>query len=129
MSIFLRSMETERKEWSPFCVDYNACAISWKQSNDASSIERGLKTLFKKKSGIACVALVKAFAEGKCKRPAQRILIPQTFQGNRKEIVREVARGDEHYLRKSADRKAQISNALVQISELICALRSADVLR
>ena len=35
-------------------------------------------------------------------------LIPKTI-GNRKEIVREVARGDKPYLRKSTDRKAQIS--------------------
>ena len=41
-----------------------------------------------------------------------------------KEIVREVARGDKPYLRKSADRKAQIRKAFVQFSGLICALRS-----
>ena len=50
--------------------------------------------------------------------------------GNRKQIVREVARAhDKHYLRESADRKAQISKVLVQLSGLICALRSADFLR
>ena len=41
-----------------------------------------------------------------------------------KEIVREVARGDKPYLRKSTDRKAQIRKAFVQLSRLICALRS-----
>ena len=46
-----------------------------------------------------------------------------------KEIVREVARGDQHYVRKSADHKAQISKAFVQLTELICAFRSADFLR
>ena len=35
-------------------------------------------------------------------------LIPKTI-GNRKEIVREVARGNKPYLRKSTDRKAQVS--------------------
>ena len=43
-----------------------------------------------------------------------------------KEIVREVARGDKPYLRKSTDRKAQIRKAFVQFSGLICALRSVD---
>ena len=46
-----------------------------------------------------------------------------------KEIVREVARGDKPYLRKSTDRKAQIRKAFVQFSGLICALRSVDFLR
>ena len=46
-----------------------------------------------------------------------------------KEIVREVARGNKHYLRKSADRKAQISNGLIKLSGLICVLQSADFLR
>ena len=46
-----------------------------------------------------------------------------------KEIVREVARGDKPYLRKSSDRKAQITKTFVQLSGLICALRSADFLR
>ena len=41
-----------------------------------------------------------------------------------KEIVREVARGDKPYLRKSTDRKAQIRKAFVQFSGLICSLRS-----
>ena len=45
-----------------------------------------------------------------------------------KKIVREVARGDKLYLRKSTDRKAQIRKALVQFSGLICALRSIDFL-
>ena len=50
--------------------------------------------------------------------------------GNRKrDFVREVARGDKPYLRKSTDRKAQIRKAFVQFSGLICALRSADFLR
>ena len=46
-----------------------------------------------------------------------------------KEIVREVARGDEHYLRKSKDCNAQISGALVLFTGLICALRSVEYLR
>ena len=46
-----------------------------------------------------------------------------------KEIVREVARGEKPYLRKSADRKAQIRKTVIQLSGLICALRSADFLR
>ena len=41
-----------------------------------------------------------------------------------KEIVREVARGDKPYLRKSTDREAQIRKAFVHFSGLICALRS-----
>ena len=46
-----------------------------------------------------------------------------------KEIVREVARGDKPYLRKSTDRKAQSRKAFAQFSGLICALRSVDFLR
>ena len=46
-----------------------------------------------------------------------------------KDIVREVARGDKPYLRKSTDHKAQIRKAFVQLSGLICALRSVDFLR
>ena len=37
-----------------------------------------------------------------------------------------MARGDKPFLRKSADRKAQIRKAFVQFSGLICALRSVD---
>ena len=58
----------------------------------------------------------------------QKKLIPKLLEIE-KEIVREVARGDEPYLRKSADRKAQIRKAFVQLSGLICALRSADFLK
>ena len=46
-----------------------------------------------------------------------------------KEIVREVARGDKPYLRKSTDRKAQISPLDWTNAFLICALRSVDFLR
>ena len=53
-------------------------------------------------------------------------LLPKTI-GNRKDIVSEVARGD--ILEKSADRKAQISKALVQPTGLIRASRSADPLK
>ena len=56
------------------------------------------------------------------------ILIPKLLEIE-KESVREVARGDKHYLRKSADCKSQISKVLIQLSGLICALRSADFLR
>ena len=45
-----------------------------------------------------------------------------------KEIVREVALGDKPYMRKSAERKAQIRKALGQLSGLTCALRSVDFL-
>ena len=45
-----------------------------------------------------------------------------------KEIVREVARGDKPYMRKSTDRKAQIRKVFVQFSGLICAMRSVDFL-
>ena len=37
--------------------------------------------------------------------------------------------GDNHHLRKSADRKAQIRKAFVPLTGLICAFRSADFLR
>ena len=37
--------------------------------------------------------------------------------------------GNKHYLRRSADRKAQIRKAFVPLTELICAFRSADFLR
>ena len=33
-----------------------------------------------------------------------------------KEIVHEVAQGDEHYQRESADRKAQVSKAFVPLT-------------
>ena len=46
-----------------------------------------------------------------------------------KDIVREVARGDKPYLRKSTDRKAQIRKAFVQFSGLIYALGSVDFFR
>ena len=52
--------------------------------------------------------------------------MPKTI-ANRKDIVREVARGD--ILEKSADRKGQISKALVQLTGLIRASRSADPLK
>ena len=42
--------------------------------------------------------------------------------------MREVARGDKPYLRKSTDRQAQIRKASVPLSGLICALRSVDFL-
>ena len=44
-----------------------------------------------------------------------------------KEIVREVARGDKPYLRKSTDRKTQIRKAFVQFNGFV--LRSVDFLR
>ena len=55
-------------------------------------------------------------------------LIPKTMEIE-KEIVREVARGDKPYLRKSTDRKAQISPPNWTNAFLICALRSVDFLR
>ena len=38
-------------------------------------------------------------------------------------------RGDEHHLRTSADRKAQISEAFTPFIGLVCALHSANVVR
>ena len=52
-------------------------------------------------------------------------LIPKTI-GIRKTIVPDVTRGDKHYLRKSADRKAQISMRSFHSLDWFCALRSAD---
>ena len=49
--------------------------------------------------------------------------------GKREESVREVVRGDKHLMRKSADRKAQISPLSWTNALLICALWSADFLR
>ena len=43
-----------------------------------------------------------------------------------KKIVRDVIRGNIDYLRKSADRKAQISVESGTKAILICALQSAD---
>ena len=40
------------------------------------------------------------------------VLLKKKLLEIEKEIVREVARGDKPYLRKSADRKAQITTAL-----------------
>ena len=60
-------------------------------------------------------------------RPIQ-ILMPKLLEIE-KEIVREVARGDKPYLRKSTDRKAQISPLNWTNDFLICALRSVDFLR
>ena len=56
-------------------------------------------------------------------------LMPKTI-GNRKEIVCEVALGDKHHPRKSADRKAKIRKSFVSLTctGLICAFRSADFL-
>ena len=57
-------------------------------------------------------------------------LIPNTIgNSKKKEIVREVALGDKHHLRKSADRKAQISPVSGTNAFLISAFRSADFLR
>ena len=46
-----------------------------------------------------------------------------------KGIVHEVARGDKHYLKQSADRKAQISLISETNAFLICASQSADCFR
>ena len=43
--------------------------------------------------------------------------------------MREVALGDKHHLRKSADRKAQVSPVSGKNAFLICAIRSADFFR
>ena len=45
-----------------------------------------------------------------------------------KESVREVARGGKPHMKKSSDREAQISKGFVQLSGLLCALRSVDFL-
>ena len=59
---------------------------------------------------------------------SDNLLIPKTIGNRKKEIVREVALGDKHHLRKSADQKAQISPVSGTNAFLICAFRSADFL-
>ena len=54
-------------------------------------------------------------------------LIPKTI-GNRKRDCAWGGSGDKPYMRKSTDRKAQIRKAFVQLSGLICALRSVEFL-
>ena len=60
----------------------------------------------------------------------QHKLIPKTI-GNRKKkrLCLRLRSGDKHHLRKSADRKAQISPVSGTNAFLICAFRSADFLR
>ena len=53
----------------------------------------------------------------------------KNYWKQKREIVREVVRDDKRNLRKSADRKAQIREAFVPLTGLICAFRSADFLR
>ena len=61
--------------------------------------------------------------------PTTSIIKYQKLLEIEKEIVREVARGDKPYLRKSTDRKAQISPLNWTNAFLICALWSVDFLR
>ena len=63
------------------------------------------------------------------KTPAHTNINTKNYWKIEKEIVREVARGDKPYLRKSTDRKAQISPLNWTNAFLICALRSVDFLR
>ena len=53
----------------------------------------------------------------------------KNYWKEKKEIVREVALGDKHHLRKSSDRKAQIRKVFVPLTGLICAFLSEDFLR
>ena len=55
-------------------------------------------------------------------------LIPKTI-GNRKRLCVRLRSVDKHHLRKSADRKAQISPVSGTNVFLICAFRSTDFLR
>ena len=53
-------------------------------------------------------------------------LIPKTIGNRKRDCAWGCAWGNKHHLRKSADRKAQIREAFVPLTELICAFRSAD---
>ena len=75
-----------------------ACAISKKKKSNKVSSMTYTTTKF-------CVTFINT-------QVFRTSLIPKTI-GNRKEIVREVARGDKPYLRKATDRKAQIRKAFV----------------
>ena len=56
----------------------------------------------------------------------QKQIYTKKYGKRKKKIVRDVIRGNKHYLRKSADRKAQISLESGTKAILICALQSAD---
>ena len=58
-----------------------------------------------------------------------RTINTKNYWKKKKEIVREVALGDKHHLRKSSDRKAQISPLSGTNAFLIYAFRSEDFLR
>ena len=53
----------------------------------------------------------------------------KTIENRKRDCAWGCAGGDKHHLRKSADRKAQIRKAFVELTGLICAFRSADFLR
>ena len=56
-------------------------------------------------------------------------LIPKIIRNRKKRLCVRLRSGDKHHLRKSADRKAQISPVSGTNASLICAFRSADFLR
>ena len=56
-------------------------------------------------------------------------LIPKTIGNRKNRLYLRVRLEDKHHLKKSADRKAQISPASGTNAFLICAFRSADFLR
>ena len=65
-----------------------------------------------------------------CKsRLCSRYIIPKTIGNRKKRLCVRLCSGDKHHLRKSADRKAQISPVSGTNAFLICAFRSADFLR
>ena len=55
--------------------------------------------------------------------------MPKTIGNRKKDIVREVALGDKHHLRKSSDRKAQLSPVSGTNAFLLCAFRSEGFLK
>ena len=56
-------------------------------------------------------------------------LIPKNIGNRKRDCAWGCAREDQHHLRKSSDRKAQIRNAFVPLTVLICAFRSENFLR
>ena len=57
------------------------------------------------------------------------ILIPKTIGNRKKRLCVRLRSEEKHHLRKSSDRKAQISPVSGMNAFLICAFRSADFLR
>ena len=59
----------------------------------------------------------------------KKTLIPKAIGNRKKRLCVRLRSGDRHHMRKSADRKAQISPVTATNAVLICAFRSADFLR